>query len=169
MPPKSFRSCSKQICNRRKREQNSQCQQHQCGGADWCKAHIATAPTHLQNYPRSQPSKDCASGDAGEWSSWIRKIHPATDRRNLVGQNCEHAEGERANAGAKYRGSAGAVGERCRGFGSRVHFAFPCTRWMVSPPSTGAFLLSMAPKNPATPADRSEAHTKQRTVLRSGG
>src|ERR1019366_4133433 len=109
-------------------------------------------------------------GDAGERPCRTVKDQGTLQERYAIRRHGQHGKHERSDAGGKNGGGGGAVrrhaSERCV---DGVHRHLPRTRCRVAPPSTGAFLLSIAPKNPAIAAEQNETSTKPSTALRSGG
>jgi len=175
MPPGLF--SLQQICERRKGQQYPQCQKQKRYGIDFGDGNSLPPPAPRQDDPCHQPKQNRHGTHAGEWPCGQIKRQPPGYG---LGGICDHGKDAQSRAAGPCRQdrcSRGSVGKMIFPLGCAslfssclriIHSFFPL-KWMVGPPLTGAYLLSIAPKNPATPAAPKAASAKTRTAVRTCG
>ncbi len=166
-----------EICERGKGQQYSQCQKQKCCGIDLRDGNGLRPPAPRQDEPRYQPQQNCHGTYAGERPCGQIKRQPSG---HWLGGLCNHGKD------AQNRAAGPSRQDGCRSRSVRkmisplpcgllfalwlrmTHWLFPF-KWMVGPPFTGAYLLSIAPKNPATPTAPKATRAKTRTAVRTCG
>ena len=166
-----------EICERWKGQQYSQCQKQKCGGIDLGDGNGLRPPAPRQDEPRHQPKQNRHGTHAGERPGGQIEGQQFGDG---LGGICGHGKDAQNRAAGPRRQdgcSRRSVGKmlsplRCGPLFAlwlrRTHWLFPF-KWIVGPPFTGAYLLSIAPKNPATPAAPKATSAKTRTAVRTCG